>query len=46
MIHPMMVLRAAVAYQTSKGEKDLKAIKEEMEEGIEQAEKTKAALAK
>jgi hypothetical protein len=46
MIHPMMVLRAALDYQTSKSDADLKAMKEEMEEGLEQVEKTVAVLSK
>lgn len=40
MIHPMMVLRAAMNYQTSKSEDDLKAMKEEMDEGLEQVTKS------
>jgi hypothetical protein len=46
MIHPMMVLRAAIDYQTSKSDKDLKAMKEEMDEGLEQSVKTAGALSK
>jgi hypothetical protein len=46
MIHAMMVRRAAVDYQTSKSDDDLKAMKEEMDEGIEQSVKTAKALAK
>lgn len=46
MIHPIMVLRAALDYQTSKSDEDLKAMKEEMEEGLEQVEKTVGALSK
>jgi hypothetical protein len=46
LIHPMMVLRAALDYQTSKSADDLKAMKEEMEEGLEQVGKTVASLSK
>lgn len=46
MIHPMMVLRAALDYQTSKSDESLKAMKEEMEEGLEQVEKTVGVLSK
>ena len=46
MIHPMMVLRAAIDYQASKSDKDLKAMKEEMDEGLEQSVKTAGALSK
>ena len=46
LVHPLLVLRAAHDYGTSKSDEDLKKIKEEMEEGIEQAEKLKAALEK
>lgn len=46
MIHPMMVLRAAHDYQAGKSDEALKAMKEEMEEGLEQVEKTVGALAK
>jgi hypothetical protein len=46
IIHPMMVLRAAIDYQTSKSEKELKAMKEEMDEGLEQSEKTLRVLSK
>jgi hypothetical protein len=46
MIHPMMVLRAAMDYKTSKSDKDLQAMKEEMEEGLEQVEKTVGVLTK
>lgn len=46
MIHPMMVLRAAIDYQTSKSDKELKAMKEEMDEGIEQSVKTAGVLSK
>jgi hypothetical protein len=46
MIHPMMVLRAAITYQTSKSEDDLKAMKEEMDEGLEQVIKTAKIISK
>ena len=46
LVHPLLVLKAAQAYATSKSEKDLKSLKEEMEEGLEQAEKQKAVLQK
>jgi hypothetical protein len=46
MIHPMMVLRAAITYQTSKSDADLKAMKEEMDEGLEQSVKTAKAISK
>ncbi len=46
IVHPILVLKAAQAYAISKGDADLKAIKEEMEEGLEQMEKMKGALLK
>lgn len=46
LVHPLLVLKAAQAYTTTKAETDLKAMKEEMEEGLEQAEKQKTALLK
>ena len=46
MIHPMMVRRSAITFQTSKSDADLKAMKEEMDEGIEQSVKTVKALSK
>lgn len=46
MIHPVMVLRAALDFQASKSDKDLQTMKSEMEEGLEQAEKTKVVLTK
>lgn len=46
MIHPMMVLRAALDFKTSKSDKDLQSMKEEMEEGLEQVEKTVGVLSK
>lgn len=46
IVHPLLVLKAAQAYTTSHSEDDLKAIKEEMEEGLEQLEKQKNVLLK
>ena len=46
IVHPLLVLKAAQAYAATKGEDDLKSIKEEMEEGLEQMEKMKTALLK
>lgn len=46
LVHPLLVLKAAQAYANSKSEKDLKSLKEEMEEGLEQAEKQKIVLLK
>lgn len=46
LVHPLMVLKAAQTYATSKSEDDLKAMKEEMEEGLEQCEKMASALNK
>ncbi len=46
IVHPLLVLKAAQAYATSKGDDDLKAVKEEMEEGLEQVEKCRSALTK
>ena len=46
LVHPLLVLKAAQAYATSKAEKDLKSLKEEMDEGLEQAEKQKTVLLK
>jgi hypothetical protein len=46
IVHPLLVLKAAQQYATSKGEEQLKAIKEEMEEGLEQMEKQKSTLLK
>lgn len=46
IIHPLMVLKAAQNYAKSKDEKELKQIKEEMEEGMEQEGKLKAKLSK
>lgn len=46
IVHPLLVLKAAQDYQTSRNEEHLKAIKEEMEEGLEQMEKCRDALLK
>lgn len=46
IVHPLLVLKAAQAYASGKKEEDLKAMKAEMEEGLEQAEKQKLALLK
>ena len=46
IIHPILVLRAAQTFATSKDEADLKAVKEEMEEGMEQMEKVRTVLSK
>ena len=46
MVHPMMVLRAAMAFQKGQDAKDLKAMKDEMDEGMEQAEKMLEVLLK
>ena len=46
IVHPMLVLKAAQAYATDKKEDNLKAMKEEMEEGLEQAEKLIAKLSR
>lgn len=46
MVHPMMVLRAAISWQKGQADKDLQAMKGEMEEGLEQAEKTLETLSK
>ena len=46
MIHPMMVLRAAITYQTSKSDADLKAMKQELDEGLEQSVKTAKVISK
>jgi hypothetical protein len=39
IVHPLLVLRAAQDYAADKKDEHLKAMKEEMEEGLEQAEK-------
>jgi hypothetical protein len=46
LVHPLMVLRAAQSYAAGKKPDDLKAMKTEMEEGLEQAEKQKTTLLK
>jgi hypothetical protein len=46
IVHPLLVLKAAQAYATGKKDEDLKAMKAEMEEGLEQAEKQKNTLLK
>ena len=46
LVHPLLVLKAGQAYATSKSEGDLKSMKEEMEEGLEQMQKQKAVLLK
>ena len=46
MVHPMMVLQAAIAYHKTKDAAELKAMKDEMEEGLEQAEKMLQTLSK
>jgi len=46
LVHPLLVLKAAQDYASSKSEDALKNIKEEMQEGLEQMEKQKAALLK
>lgn len=46
IVHPLLVLKAAQAFATSKDEGQLKSIKEEMEEGLEQMEKCRSVLTK
>jgi hypothetical protein len=46
LVHPLLVLKAAQSYTTSKSEDDLKSMKEEMEEGLEQCQKMASALNK
>jgi predicted DNA-binding transcriptional regulator len=46
VVHPLLVLKAAQDYAATKNEESLKSMKEEMEEGLEQVEKQKAALLK
>lgn len=46
IVHPLLVLKAAQAYASSKDEGELKAVKEEMEEGLEQMEKCRTVLTK
>lgn len=46
IVHPLLVLDAARRYAASHGEEELKSIKEEMEEGLEQMEKQSSRLLK
>ena len=46
IVHPILVLKAAQTFATSKDEAELKAVKEEMEEGLEQMEKVRTILSK
>lgn len=46
IVHPLLVLKAAQAYAAGQKAEDLAAVKEEMEEGIEQMEKQRALLSK
>lgn len=46
IVHPLLVLKAAQSFAAGKKEEDLKAMKAEMEEGLEQAEKQKNTLLK
>lgn len=46
IVHPLLVLKAAQAFATSKDDGELKTIKEEMEEGLEQMEKCRSVLKK
>jgi hypothetical protein len=46
LVHPLLVLKAAQAYAANKKDEDLKSMKEEMEEGLEQVEKLAAVLLK
>lgn len=46
MVHPMMVLQAAITYSKSHSAEDLKAMKEEMDEGMEQSTKLLETLTK
>ncbi len=45
IVHPLLVLKAAQAYATDKKEEHLQVMKEEMQEGLEQADKLVAKLA-
>lgn len=45
IVHPFLVLKAAQAYAKDKKDEDLKAVKDEMEEGLEQMEKMEKKLA-
>lgn len=46
IVHPLLVLKAAQAYGAGRKDEDLHALKAEMEEGLEQAEKLMIALTK
>lgn len=46
IIHPLLVLKAAESYAAKPGPEPLRQIKEEMEEGIEQAEKLRTVLSR
>jgi hypothetical protein len=46
IVHPLLVLKAAQSYAAHGRAEDLKAIKEETEEGLEQLERQKYALSK
>ena len=46
LVHPLLVLKAGQAYAAGKAEENLKQMKEEMEEGIEQMEKQRTLLLK
>jgi hypothetical protein len=46
IVHPLLVLKAAQAYVADKDPEHLKAMKEELEEGMEQAEKLIASLSR
>lgn len=46
IVHPILVLKVAQAFATSKDEAELKTVKEEMEEGMEQMEKVRTVLSK
>lgn len=46
LVHPLLVLKAAQAQVAAPNEENIKNIKEEMEEGLEQMEKLKGALLK
>ncbi len=46
IVHPLLVLRAAQDFVATKDEAHLKTMKEEIEEGLEQAEKTRDGILK
>lgn len=46
IVHPLLVLKAAHTFAASKDEAELKSVKEEMEEGLEQMEKVRSVLSK